>query len=136
MLHVNRALLPVAAIICSVVSSGASASGCMREIVVPINFQQGWVCWRHVGVGTTFKGQFGAHQRVTASALGEFHESDDIRSLMTITGPWKLSVTGPNGFSAYTNEDGELDVVLPQSGQYSFVISPCSAWGNQGMIEI
>ncbi|HXW64500.1 MAG TPA: hypothetical protein VEK74_05420 [Burkholderiaceae bacterium] len=108
----------------------------MQEIVVPINFQQGAVCWRHVGVGTTFKGQFGAHQRVTAGAVGEFYEADANNRTAITAGPWQLAVTGPQGFSANSGGDGQLDVILPQTGQYSIVTYPCSIWGNQGMIEI
>ena len=134
MVSVNRASLPVAVLFC-LIPLGAWASSCLHEIIVPIRFRPGAVCWRHVGVGTTFKGQFGAHQHITASALGEFENSDGTRTWIT-TGPWKLSVTGPDGFSAGTNDDGELEAVLPQGGEYSFVTYPCAIWGNQGMIEI
>jgi hypothetical protein len=135
MVSVNRALLPVAIVVSCSISLGALASSCLHEIVVPIRFQQGAVCWRHVGVGTTFKGQFGAGQHVTASAIGEF-ENSDARGARIATGPWKLSVTGPAGFSADTNDDGVLDALLPQNGEYNFVTYPCAIWGNQGMIEI
>jgi len=133
---VNRALLSgVAIVCCCFVFSGARASSCLREIVVPIRFEQGAVCWWHIGVGTTYKGNFGAHQHITAAAIGESENSDGTRTWIT-TGPWQLSVTGPSGLSANTNDDGQLDAVLPLNGEYSFVTFPCAIWGNQGMIEI
>ena len=107
----------------------------MRDIVVPIQFQQGAVCWRHVGVGTTFTGRFGAHQHVTATASGQTYNSDGKRNWVT-TGPWQLSVNGPGDFFANAGENGQLDAVLPQAGEYSFSIGPCAVWGNQGTIEI
>lgn len=112
------------------------AGGCNREIVVPIRFQQGSVCWQHVGAGTTFTGEFGAHQRVTATALGQFYSVGDNNRTVTTTGPWQLSVSGPGGFSASAGADGQLDTVLPKAGEYSFSVGPCAIWGNQGMIEI
>ncbi len=135
MLTLNRALLPVAAVACCLIPSAIHASGCQQEIVVPIHFQAGAVCWRHVGVGTTFNGQFRARQHVTASALGQTYNSDGTRTWIT-TGPWQLSVTGPGGFFASANDKGQLDAALPESGQYSFSIGPCAVWGNQGTIEI
>jgi len=112
------------------------AGGCNREIVVPIRFQQGSVCWQHIGAGTTFTGEFGAHQRVTATALGQFYSVGDNNRTVTTTGPWQLSVSGPGGFSASAGADGQLDTVLPKAGEYSFSVGPCAIWGNQGMIEI
>ena len=135
MLAVYRNLLPLAGLACCLAPSAGRATGCVHDIVVPIQFRQGAVCWRHVGVGTTFNGRFGVHQRVTATAIGQTYNSDGKRSWVT-TGPWQLSVTGPDGFFAAANEHGQLDVVLPQAGQYSFSIGPCAVWGNQGTIEI
>lgn len=112
------------------------AGGCNREIVVPIRFQQGSVCWQHIGAGTTFTGEFGAHQHVTAAALGQFYSVGDHNRTMVATGAWQISVTGPGGFSASAGENGQLDMVLPRAGQYSFSVGPCAIWGNQGMIEI
>jgi hypothetical protein len=45
-------------------------AGCNRPIVVAIRFPQGAVYWQHVGAGTTFTGEFGAHQRVTGPPSG------------------------------------------------------------------
>jgi len=111
------------------------ASGCQREIAVPIRFQAGAVCWRHVGIGTTFNGRFAAHQHVAASAIGQTVNSDGTRTWVT-TGPWQLFVTGPGGFSASADDKGRLDTILPRSGAYSFSIGPCAVWGNQGTVEI
>ncbi|MGH6674120.1 MAG: hypothetical protein ACRECV_19400 [Xanthobacteraceae bacterium] len=107
----------------------------MRDIVLPISFQRGAVCWRHVGIGTTFKGEFGAGQHVTASAMGQTFNADSKRTWVT-TGPWQIDVTGPGGFSVSANDKGQLSTVLPRSGIYSFQIGPCAVWGNQGTIEI
>ena len=130
-----RTLLPVAAVAACLVPSITQASSCMHEIVVPIQFERGAVCWRHVGVGTTFDGQFGARQRVTASAIGQTFNSDGNRTWVT-TGPWQLSVSGPGGFFAMAGDNGQLSIVLPRAGRYSFSIGPCAVWGNQGTIEI
>jgi hypothetical protein len=130
-----RMALPIAGIVCCLAPSASRATGCVRDIVVPIQFQQGAVCWRHVGVGTTFTGRFGAHQHVTATASGQTYNSDGKRSWVT-TGPWQLSVNGPGDFFANAGENGQLDAVLPQAGEYSFSIGPCAVWGNQGTIEI
>jgi hypothetical protein len=122
--------------VCWLISSSVTyASGCEQEIIVPIHFQPSKVCWKHVGVGTTFKGQFAANQHVTASAIGQAHYSEGKRTRVT-TGPWQLSVTGPGGFSAGNNGNGQLDITLGQTGQYTFSIGPCSVWGDQGTIEI
>jgi hypothetical protein len=128
-------LLAAAAMAGSLAPTAVGASGCMHEIVVPIHFPADAKCWRHVGTGTTFNGQFGARQRVTASASGQTYNSDGTRTWIT-TGPWQISVTGPGGFSAGDNGNGQLDVVLPQNGPYSFTIGPCAVWGNRGAIEI
>jgi hypothetical protein len=109
-------------------------AGCNRPIVVPIHFQQGSFCWQHSGIGTTFTGDFGARQHVSASAHGQFFESDGTRTSVT-TGPWQISVSGPGGFFA-SGENGQLEAVLPASGPYTFEIGPCAVWGGQGMIEI
>ncbi|MGO9358471.1 MAG: hypothetical protein ACLP1D_12485, partial [Xanthobacteraceae bacterium] len=121
MLAATRVLLPVAAIACWLLPSAIHATGCVKEIVVPIRFQPAAVCWRHVGSGTTFIGQFGANQHITASAIGQTSNSDGTRSWVT-TGPWQLSVTGPGGFFAADSGNGQLDIVLSRAGQYSFSI--------------
>jgi hypothetical protein len=135
MLSATRALLTVAAVACGLIPPAIHATGCVKEIGVPIRFQPGAVCWRHVGLGTTFKGQFDANQHITASAIGQTYNSDGTRSWVT-TGPWQLSVTGPGGFFAADNGNDQLDIVLSRAGQYSFSIGPCAVWGNQGTIEI
>jgi hypothetical protein len=134
MRFVRRSLLPAAIVAGCLAPLPGWASGCNREIVVPIRFQQGAVCWQHVGVGTTFTGQFGARQRVTAAAIGQSYNSDDRHTWVT-TGHWQISLSGPGGFFA-NGENGELDAILPRAGEYSFSIGPCAVWGNQGMIEI
>ena len=116
-------------------ASAAGATGCRQDIVVPIQFQPRAVCWRHVGVGTTFNGQFAAHQHITAAAIGQTYNSNGTRTWIT-TGHWQLSVSGPGGFFASDDGIGQLDAVLPQNGQYSFSIGPCAVWGNEGTIEI
>ncbi len=133
MLALKRSVLLAATLACCLVPS-LSQAGCVQEIVVPIHFQTGAVCWQHSGVGTTFNGAFGAHQHVTASAIGQTYNSDGTRTWVT-TGPWQLYVTGPGGFSAGDN-NGKIDIVLPRAGQYSFAIGPCAVWGNQGTIQI
>lgn len=126
----------IATVLCCFGSSGTLASGCMREIAVPVTFQQGAVCWWHAGAGTTFKGQFGRNQHVTAVAMGEENTSDAGNRPLTIAAPWQLTLNGPHGFSANSGPDGQLSVVLPENGQYSLVTFPCAIWGNQGMVEI
>lgn len=130
-----RFVLPAAGLMACLVPPPSWASGCVHEIVVPIRFQQGAACWRHVGIGTTFSGQFAAHQHVTASAIGKAYKSDGKRTWIT-AGPWQLSISGPGGFFADADANGQLDAVLPAAGQYSFVIGPCAVWGNDGTIEI
>ena len=129
----HRLLLPSAALTCCLVPLSGFA-GCNRPIVVAIRFPQGAVCWQHVGAGTTFTGEFGAHQRVTAAAIGQFVNADSKRERVT-TGHWQISVSGPGGFFA-NGEHGELDAMLPRAGTYTFEIGPCAVWGNPGMIEI
>jgi len=131
----QRVLLPAALVAGWLAPAAVNASGCMHEIVVPIRFPPGASCWRQVGAGTTFNGQFKAHQRITASAIGQTVNSDGKRTWVT-TGPWQITLTGPGGFSAADNGNGQLAAVLPQTGQYSFTIGPCAVWGNQGTIEI
>lgn len=132
--NVRRSLLPAAVLVVCLAPLTTWATGCNREIVVPIRFQQGSVCWQHVGPGTTFKGQFGARQHVTAAAIGQFHNVDERRTWVT-TGHWQISISGPGGFFA-NGEDGQLDTVLPHPGEYTFSIGPCAVWGGDGMIEI
>jgi hypothetical protein len=131
----SRAFLAVAAVACGVLPNATHASSCIHEIVVPIQFQAGKQCWRHSGVGTTFTGRFGAHQYVTAGAIGETFNSDGKRTWIT-AGPWQLSVSGPDRFFAMADSQGQLDTMLPRSGEYRFSIGPCAVWGNEGMIEI
>jgi hypothetical protein len=129
-----RLLLRAAVFVCCLVPPASFATSCTREMVVPIRFQQGAVCWQHVGVGTTFTGQFGTRQHVTAAAIGQTYNADNNRTWVT-TGHWQISVSGPGGFFA-NGEDGQLDAILPRAGEYTFSIGPCAVWGNQGMIEI
>jgi hypothetical protein len=131
---IYRLLLRAAVFVCCLVPPASFATSCNREIVVPIRFQQGAVYWQHVGAGTTFNGQFGAHQHVTAAAIGQTYNADNNRTWVT-TGHWQISVSGPGGFFA-NGEDGQLDAILPRAGEYTFSIGPCAVWGNQGMIEI
>jgi hypothetical protein len=127
-------LLLAAAFVFCLVPASSFASGCNREIVVPVRFAQGAVCWQHVGPGTTFTGQFGAGQHVSAAAIGQFENADGNRT-WTSTGTWQISISGPAGFFA-NGENGQLDTVLPRAGAYSFQIGPCAVWGAPGMIEI
>jgi hypothetical protein len=126
--------LSTAALACCLLPSAASATGCVKEILVPIRFPAGATCWRHVGIGTTFEGQFRANQQVTATAVGQTYNSDGKRVWVT-TGPWQLSVSGPGGFFAST-DSGRLNTVLPRTGEYSFSIGPCAVWGNKGDVAI
>ena len=80
MFAVYRTLLPLAGLACCLAPSAGRSTGCVHDIVVPIQFRQGAVCWRHVGVGTTFNGRFGVHQHVTATAIGQTYNSDGKRS--------------------------------------------------------
>ena|SRR3984957_7265637 len=132
---VRLALVPVMIAAVCVAPSTPRASGCTQDIVVPIQFTAGSTCWKHNGPGTTFNGQFGAHQHITASAIGEIDNSDGKRNWVT-TGPWQLSVTGPGGFSASDDGNGHLAATLPASGKYSFSIGPCAVWGAPGTVEI
>jgi hypothetical protein len=135
MRSVHRLLQSSAVLVLCLAPALTWASGCEHDIVVPIRFQSGAVCWQHVGAGTTFTGQFGAHQHVTAAAIGQFYNADSTHEWVT-TGPWQLSVSGPNGFFASAGNNNTVDTVLPQAGQYSFQVGPCAVWGSQGMIEI
>ena len=130
----GRSSLAVVTLIGCLAPAVVHAGGCQREIAVPIHFQAGAVCWRHAGVGTTFNGAFGAHQHITARAIGETVNSDGRRTWIT-TGPWQLYLTGPGGFSV-SAPNGRLSTVLPRSGTYSFSIGPCAVWGNKGTVEI
>jgi hypothetical protein len=129
----HRLLLAATVSACCLAPSWGFA-GCNRPIVVPVRFQQGAVCWQHVGVGTTFTGQVGARQRVSAAAIGEFVNADGKREWVT-TGHWQISLSGPDGFFA-NGENGELETILPRAGEYTFEIGPCAVWGSPGMIEI
>jgi hypothetical protein len=102
----DRSLLAVTVSACCLAPSWGFA-GCNRPIVVPVRFQQGAACWQHVGVGTTFTGQFGARQRVSAAAIGHFVNADGKREWVT-TGHWQISLSGPDGFFA-NGENGELE---------------------------
>ena len=55
----------------------ATASGCIREVKVPIRFERGAVCWTYHGMGNTFLGNFGSGQLVTAKAIVEEYLGDD-----------------------------------------------------------
>jgi hypothetical protein len=133
MRSVRRLLLISTVSTCCLVPFSGWA-GCNRPIVVPIHFQQGAFCWQHSGIGTTFTGDFGARQRVTVAAHGQFENSDGTRTWVT-TGPWQISISGPGGFFT-GSENGQIEAILPASGPYTFEIGPCAVWGNQGMIEI
>jgi hypothetical protein len=127
-------LLPAAIVSACCLAPSWGFAGCNRPIVVPVRFQQGAVCWQHVGLGTTFTGQFGARQRVSAAAIGQFVNADGKREWVT-TGHWQISLSGPDGFFA-NGENGELEAILPRAGEYTFEIGPCAVWGSPGMIEI
>src|ERR1700728_3814779 len=108
MFAAKRACFPAVSLACSLMASAAGATGCRQDIVVPIQFQPRAVCWRHVGVGTTFNGQFAAHQHITAAAIGQTYNSNGTRTWIT-TGHWQLSVSGPGGFFASDDGNGQLD---------------------------
>jgi hypothetical protein len=133
MRSIRRSILPAALFTVCFVPL-ATWAGCNRPIEVPIRFQPGAVCWQHVGAGTTFTGQFGARQRVTAAAIGQSDNADEKHN-WTTTGHWQISISGPGGFFVEAM-DGQLEAVLPRSGTYTFEIGPCAVWGAPGMIEI
>jgi len=116
---------------CCLVPVAVHASSCRRQIIVPIHFKQGALCWQHDGTGTTFTGHFLAGQHVTATA-GESENGGNPAN----TERWQLIVSGPNDFTAKTDDAGQLDAVLPASGEYRFVTLPCAIWGGKGMVKI
>jgi hypothetical protein len=120
----------IAAAVACLIADGAHASSCRRNIIVPIRIPKGASCWQHVGVGTTFTGRFLAGQKVSATAVGNEGDpaSDDNR--------WGLNLTGPNGFNTSSGDRGTLNVVLPESGEYSFSTFPCAIWGGNGTVKI
>jgi hypothetical protein len=137
-----RTVCSAASLACCLAPAASFAADCDRPVVIAIHFRDGSACWRHIGTGTTFRGQFAAQQRITAAAGGQLPSPDSARNVHSAplpplpTGPWQISVTGPGGFSADSSDDGRLDTVLPQAGEYSFTIGPCAVWGGAGLVEI
>ena len=128
---VRLALVPVMIAAVCVAPSTLRASGCNQDIVVPIQFTAGSTCWKHNGPGTTFNGQFAAHQHITASAIGEIDNSDGKRNWVT-TGPWQLSVTGPGGFSASDDGNGHPRRDAARQRQIQLLDRPVRGVGRTG----
>jgi hypothetical protein len=112
------------------------ASGCNREIVVPIKFSSGSTFWHHHGVGTTFVGHFTKGQALVADAVGVFSSDDNGKTTQT-TEPWDLTIEGPNNFiEDNSGSDGTLKVTIPATGTYRIKTYPCAIWGSTGDVTI
>jgi hypothetical protein len=115
-------------------SSMAQASSCNQEIKIPIRFERGAVCWRFVGVATTFVGDFAKGQHISAMGIGETY-TDTVAPVRL-----QISLSGPNNAFIEDHVESESDPndfgVLPRSGRYEFQIGPCAQWGSEVMIKI
>jgi hypothetical protein len=122
-------------------STGAFASGCNHEIVVPIRFPPGKLDWIHRGKGTHYFGNFRRGQSLSiAGAGGTNHDvGGDLSWASRSSDPWQLTIEGPGGFtmSSDVNNEGVLYVdKLPSTGKYVISIGPCADWGEPGTILI
>jgi hypothetical protein len=111
-------------------------SACTDPIERQIEFSRGSACWRYIGIGTSFIGNFRAGQKIKANAIGEYREMH-----RKFWASWELSIMGPDdAVLADTNfehsEGKPLAVVIPQTGTYRFEIGPCAVWGYPGRVEI
>jgi len=116
----------------------ALASACNREIVAYVRMTAGQACWTYRGPATTFVGDFGNGQRVSAQMSGRSAEYDPrTGKVSTSWRPRDPNVEGPGGFYfADAEAPGALTFVAPANGTYRLSFSPCSMWGGQGAVRI
>lgn len=112
----------------------AHASGCIKEVKVPIRFARGATCWAYSGPGNTFVGNFLAQQFVTVKAIVERYD-DSIGVNLDNAQP---SIAGPgNSFESNVDSpDEQLRYLTPREGLYQITIGPCAAWGSDVVIKV
>lgn len=128
----------------AVVAAAATMAGASGSAVVPaeaqggrgqlvqIRIPRGEVCFRHVGRGATFVGDFRRGQHLVVSSTGDFSFSDGQvnwietrqRSISVMLGRRALSV----------GEDGRFDA--PADGRYTFSFYPRAAVGGPGVFIV
>jgi hypothetical protein len=116
----------------------ALASACNEEINVPIAFARGATQWVHRGPGTTYVGSFKKGQSLIIAGAGgtNYPATSDLRWMTASQDPWQLTLEGPGGFNA-NSDNGPLVVRgLPATGKYSLTIYPCADWGEPGTVMI
>jgi hypothetical protein len=129
---------------CACAASSVSASSCVDEVVAPIHFAKGAVCWYYAGKATHFTGIFSRGQRVVVEMSGEVWSVTDPALGLAKPG-WTVrrpQIVGPHRF--YVSSDppatgvaaGRLETVLPESGEYKFGFSPCAMWHQYGHVAI
>jgi hypothetical protein len=115
-------------------STSTPQSSCNKEIKVLIKFERGAICWRYVGIATTFVGDFRKGQHISAMGIGEQY-TDTIDPVRV-----QISLSGPNDDFIPDHMDGEDQAndfgILERSGRYQFQIGPCAQWGSEVMIKI
>jgi hypothetical protein len=139
-MNVNPDVLLTAAVVGFAVAqaSPALASACNREIVAHVEVTAGQTCWTYRGPATTFVGDFGNGQRVSAQMSGQSAEYDPrTGQVSTSWRPRDPNVEGPGGFFfADAQAPGALTFVAPANGTYRLSFSPCAMWGGQGVVKI
>lgn len=104
-----------------------------RQQTVQIRIPRGEVCFRHVGRGTTFVGDFRRGQQLVATSTGDFAFSDG-QVEWTETRQRSISVLGPNRRPISVSEQGRF--VAPADGRYSFTFYPRAAVGGPGVFIV
>lgn len=129
---------------CVCAAGPAFASSCVDEVVAPIRFAKGAVCWSYDGKATHFTGRFSRGQRVTIEMRGQYSRVTDPVSEKTETvwAPRIPQIEGPNRFFVSADPPaegaaaGRLEVILPETGEYKFGFSPCVMWHQNGHVSI
>ena len=114
--------------------SAAHASGCNKEVKVPIHFARGAACWTYSGRGNTFAGRFSAAQFITIKAIVERYDD----SVGVNLDDAQLSIAGPRDLFESNSEspNEQLKYFTPVAGKYQITIGPCAAWGSEVVIKV
>lgn len=106
-----------------------------RQNVVQIRIPRGQVCFRHVGTGTSFVGNFRRGQQLVATSTGD---AENANSDVTWTTTIARNVTvrwGPRDNQG-AEFNGQDPMTAPVDGRYTFTFYPNAVVGGPGVFIV
>lgn len=113
----------------------ASTSVAVAAPAHTITFPPGKACYRFDGVGTEFRGDFGAGQKLQVTATGIADHDDGAHKWQTTESRLIfISSTKPRAPELDRSDEGE--VTIPTAGRYLISLGPTAISGNPGTLIV